>query len=329
MANVSLLSLTPNNESHWANPVGILKRCYGKSSSPHHLLIEKVEEADVILLCDTTINTNFPSDHLFNPIVRQNYSKIIRYSQADSDFHWLRGIYTSLERSRHECSSLLGGIYLHVSERFPRKPFDITENLPYLFSFFGNSRTHSVRRHILQLCTLRSRLCDTGDHPGNFSGKSQNVYKEFYSQYLDSLRDSKFILCPRGKCPSSIRVFEAMKAGRVPVIISDEWVPPKGPRWEEFCIFIPESDITFIPEILKNKEPEFPELARRAQREWSKWFSEDHVWDTVIDWALNILNSGRRVPISILIRDFIRWRTWRHGIFSEFNRLIMQHVPIQ
>ena len=40
---------------------------------------------------------------------------------------------------------------------------------------------------------------------------------------------SRFVLCPRGKGTSSIRLYEALAYGCVPVIISDDWVAPAGP----------------------------------------------------------------------------------------------------
>ena len=39
---------------------------------------------------------------------------------------------------------------------------------------------------------------------------------------------------------SSIRIFEMMEAGIAPVIMSNNWLPPVGPSWEEFALFVPE-----------------------------------------------------------------------------------------
>jgi Exostosin family len=58
-------------------------------------------------------------------------------------------------------------------------------------------------------------------------GLTTRLDKEnFLNRYITVLQQSAFILCPIGKGPSSMRIFEAMRAGRAPVIISDAWDPP-------------------------------------------------------------------------------------------------------
>ena len=62
------------------------------------------------------------------------------------------------------------------------------------------------------------------------------------------------ILCPRGEGTSSIRLFESLRMGRPPVIISDQWVPPEGPAWDTFSVRIPERRIHTIPDRLTELE---------------------------------------------------------------------------
>lgn len=59
-----------------------------------------------------------------------------------------------------------------------------------------------------------------------------------WRRYLESLNDSKFVLCPRGFGTSLWILFEVMKAGRAPVVLSDRWTRPKGPDWDAFSITI-------------------------------------------------------------------------------------------
>src|SRR5690606_14285038 len=117
----------------------------------------------------------------------------------------------------------------------------------YLFSFMG-SISSGLRKKIINLTHSRAYLDDSsgesfGRHP--LSSKMQ---------YANLISDSKFVLCPKGFGPSSIRIFETMKAGRVPVIISDQWVGPPGLPWSDFSVFIPESRVDEIPMILEEEE---------------------------------------------------------------------------
>ena len=45
-----------------------------------------------------------------------------------------------------------------------------------------------------------------------------------------------------------------MRMGRVPVILSDDWVEPIGPSWEKFSIRIRERDVDRIPAPLEKRE---------------------------------------------------------------------------
>jgi hypothetical protein len=103
-----------------------------------------------------------------------------------------------------------------------------------------------------------------------------------------------FVLCPRGVAPSSYRIFEAMKAGRVPVIIADEWVPPLGPDWTEFSLRVPEAGLLDVPQILESLAARAPEMGVRASQAWERWFSREHAFQTVVTWCLQIMETRRQ-----------------------------------
>ncbi|SMY09321.1 Exostosin family protein [Flavimaricola marinus] len=62
------------------------------------------------------------------------------------------------------------------------------------------------------------------------------------AQFRDVLYDSTFALCPSGTGPNSIRLWEAIMAGSIPVIIADTYAPPGDPRlWDEAVVFCEET----------------------------------------------------------------------------------------
>lgn len=70
-------------------------------------------------------------------------------------------------------------------------------------------------------------------------------------KYADILSDSIFALCPSGTGPNSIRLWEAIHAEAIPVILADAYIPPGNiDLWEEACIFVKESEIEKLPDIL-------------------------------------------------------------------------------
>lgn len=60
--------------------------------------------------------------------------------------------------------------------------------------------------------------------------------------YRNTLLSSKFCLCPSGTGPNTIRLWEAIGAGCIPVIISDRWDPPGGfELWSDAGVFVAET----------------------------------------------------------------------------------------
>jgi hypothetical protein len=112
--------------------------------------------------------------------------------------------------------------------------------------------------------------------------------------------------------------------GRVPVILSDEWVHPHGPQWEKFSIQIPERDVRRVPRLLEEKEATAFEMGLLARAEWEKYFSPDIVFHRAVELCLDIQKS-RRLPealdrLSIIphllrphvIREYLR--TWKKSL---------------
>ena len=76
---------------------------------------------------------------------------------------------------------------------------------------------------------------------------------ESRARYVGSIKDSAFVLCPRGGGTSTFRLFETMMLGRVPVILSDQWVPRVGPDWESFSLRVMERDVSKVPRLLESR----------------------------------------------------------------------------
>ncbi|PKI49049.1 hypothetical protein CRG98_030563 [Punica granatum] len=79
--------------------------------------------------------------------------------------------------------------------------------------------------------------------PRDLEGKK--TYREF-------MKSSKFCICARGYEVHTPRVVEAIFYECVPVIISDNYVPPflEILKWEEFAVFVKERDVPNLGKIL-------------------------------------------------------------------------------
>jgi hypothetical protein len=141
-------------------------------------------------------------------------------------------------------------------------------------------------------------------------------------RYGDIIARSQFVLCPRGYASSTWRLYETMKAGRVPVIISDQWVPPIGPAWETCSIRVREKDIAKIPHLLEVYESRAEVMGQCARRVWEEWFSIQTVFHRIVEWCL-VLKAGRQssifgnaVPYVQLLRPFF----FRHVVLAETKK---------
>ncbi len=101
------------------------------------------------------------------------------------------------------------------------------------------------------------------------------------TRYADDLARCKFILCPRGNGLSSIRIYEAMETGRVPVILSDQLVLPACIDWVACAVRIAERDLDRIPQILAERTADWPQLARSARAQWEQRFSDARLLGTI------------------------------------------------
>ncbi len=323
MAKVFLLS-EGLDEEHWNNNSSVIRHAFRTGHDGGHSLVSNPEEADLIIVACNSRNSVFPIDLLLNPIVKEYPRKCIRLSTADYELPCLPGFYTSLEKRYWNRKYLSGGWYPHVTQRPPYEPFTLDMEFRYLFSFMGSFGTHPVRDSIGKLADTRGVSVDTSGHSGYLKGQREGTYRKFKNDYLDLIRRSKFVLCPRGRCPSTIRLYEVMKAGRVPVIISDQWVKPSRVPWDEFCVMIPEEQVETIPKRLRSLEDEFADRARSARSAWENWFSPASMVSTIVSEGLELIERSRKrnhvmLPVSAYSWRLREWFFWRRGVVSEIR----------
>lgn len=137
---------------------------------------------------------------------------------------------------------------------------DIPSKILYHSSFVGYIGSHKIRpsliisliEHLQQESDLSIYLDVTdrfhwhhSDHQV-LSGR-ENLFRKISRQSIS-------ILCPRGTGLNSIRFFEAMSMGRIPILVSDECVLPLEDEinWDSLIIRIPEAQIGDIGPIISS-----------------------------------------------------------------------------
>jgi hypothetical protein len=201
----------------------------------------------------------------------------------------LPGVYASIERRWYWKTWTRSGHYLGVKERGALQ-YQPDHSPCRLFSFVGSANAHPVRQRVMRLRHPDAILIDSyaeslaiqrGDRPAVPSD-------EFIGRYVRGIQDCAFVLCPRGGGTSTFRLFEAMMLGRVPVIVSDQWVPPAGPDWDSFSLRVNEARVEAIPALLETRAADARLMGEAARSAWVDWFSEGASFHRTVDWCLEL-----------------------------------------
>ena len=85
------------------------------------------------------------------------------------------------------------------------------------------------------------------------SDELSNLHRKETARYNSVLSDSVFSLCPYGTGPNTLRLWESMSVGSIPVLFESDWVRPSidGTDWDSFSITIEDESLGSLVDILK------------------------------------------------------------------------------
>lgn len=272
-----------------------------------HSIADDPKKADIILFVEHHPgNDPYFFKVLKSSIFRKHKDKCYLYHDCDWAIPIIPGIYPSLEqRIFHPSISEPGPYIARLCENEAIKYLHNKPKTKYLFSFMGARITHPVRTKILELKHPNGYLKDTS---GKNSWKLDSHEKcSFEEAYVNVCQKSKFILCPRGVGPSTYRLFESMEMGIAPVIISDDWIPIKGPEWDSFSIRIPEKNVNEIPVILETRKADSEKMGIIARKNWEKYFSKEVCFHHMAESCNNLHKYKNRADSLLWIKIHIQF----------------------
>ena len=254
--------------------------------------------ADFILFVDS--EEPYLGDVLRAPLFRACEERSYVHNVNDAAVAVLPGMYPDIQGPPRLPDLQLGAFYLRCFDNQALLPRDETWSPKYLFSFVGNvSTAPAVRGRILALPPKDALLMNRS------SGLRDDDL-----DYVGTLRASKFVLCPRGLGPTSWRFYETMMAGRVPVIVSDGWVPARELDWPSFSLRVAESDIASIPALCAANESRAAEMGRRARDEWERCCSLQQTFGWIGRRLRELREARSRTPFHAR-REFLRELRYR------------------
>ncbi len=290
-----------------------------------HSLSKSPEDADAILFVE---NAQF-DDYLYkdlrqNALLQRFPEKSFMYNEVDKPWCALPGLYCSMSRRFFQESRQVAFPYIQTPNQYIRFVHQWDTERKWLFSFVG-SASHRCRREIMALAQTNRGVQDTSEF--NVWDCTDNVRVAQGLNFAKTMAASQFMLCPRGIGTSSFRLFETMEAGRVPVIISNQWVPPPHVDWD-FAVNVNERDIKSIPALLRSLENESVDRGKAARKAWQIAYASDVLFDTTVESVAYLLESMRfqqsqdrwvalrKLLIKTEVKSLYTFRRWRKSWLS-------------
>ncbi|MEJ8853711.1 exostosin family protein [Variovorax robiniae] len=236
-----------------------------------------------------------------SPVFRAHKEKCVAISDGDILSYYLPSLYASNHRSfLSRGRALTAGPYLSLAEAplgsrnawiSPLKDAQLEKR--YLYSFLGGS-TCMLRKRLFRYyrsLSIPDALVECTDHYKHWSNESSPERSAQQRHYIETMKASKFVLCPRGASASSIRMFEAMELGCAPVVLADRWIPVDGVDWS-FCIFVKEARYRELDAIVRSHASEWQGRGEAARKTFDTHFGPAAFGDTMERQLRDLL--GRR-----------------------------------
>lgn len=260
----------------------------GQDAVGRHVGTADPGEADRIVFVDLQ---QHPDDVFLrtlrrHPLARAHAGKVLVYDERDRPVRTFPGVYVSAHRGVGR--AVAGGPYprLHTVASAGGMEPDL------LWSFAG-ARTHPVRDRVLALTDPEGLVRDTTGVSVFSTAVDDTARQAAQADYRQLLGRSRFVLCPRGHGSSSFRLFETLAAGRVPVVISDRWLPPPRVDWSSCSLRVAEQHVDAVPDVLRERLSDWESLAAQARAVYAEHFREDRLWDHIAE-SLSALPTSAR-----------------------------------
>jgi hypothetical protein len=146
----------------------------------------------------------------------------------------------------------------------------INTNRKYLYSFVGGYQDNYLTNIRLKIFNTKhpsdSLVINTGRWHFDsivYSDKQNGQNKELISdkaknntnQYNECLLNSRFSLCPSGSGPNTIRFWESLATGAIPVLLADTLDLVEHELWNDAIVRIHEKDVDTVEHVLRAIDP--------------------------------------------------------------------------
>ena len=275
-----------------------------------HELVDNADHADVILFTQCHL---LPNDWRLtsirdHPLAKRHRDKVMVYDERDRPWCGFPGVYVSMPARAFDHDHQRAFAY------FPPARTDFQEAPDLLFSFIG-SPSARCRKPLFALKHADAIVEEVRRF--TFFDHGSSNFEQQRARFQNVLGRSRFVLCPRGRGTSSIRLFETLAAGRVPVIVADDWVAPTYADWDSFSIRWPERETNGLVQELEERSDNWPAMSAAATTAYRDFFAPNVWFHRLVELCDDLKQSDVQGFPSAGVRnraflaagaDFRRWR---------------------
>ena len=275
-------------------------------SDKKHALVSDPESADIILVVFIREDP-WGNKILEHALINKFPGRCFSLTDSHRTLFLNHGVYASGVKSILSMRRVRTGSYTAYSDRY-LNPY-IRAHTPsardsvgkkFLLCFVGR-KSSDLRDDIFRLNFERRDILIEDSSAFDLWGGGDAGKDERQKYYYDMLLSSKFSLCPRGDSANSLRLFESMQVGVAPVIISDRWIYPKGPKWHEFSVIVKENHLSDLEKIVQSYETSYAEMGASARQAFETHFDESVYFNYIIENCVDIMRT-QRIP------EVVYWR---------------------
>jgi glycosyltransferase involved in cell wall biosynthesis len=292
-----------------------VRTCFEADRFEVHQLTDDPDAADMIIFAELGDCAGPLLERIRgHEIIRRYRNKTFVFAPRYKGVPMLPGVYASIPSYMHHPQRTRSSHYTDVAlneqiRKLP--PWRMTKkqvgSRHYLYSFVGSVWTAPVRERLAEMPHDQGYFEDTTEKSRLLKESGPDAeWNEYRRHFVETCQRSAFVVCPRGIGPATLRLFEAMKMGRAPVILADDWKRPEGPNWSTFSVTVPESDIARLNEILAPIEPHASEMGRRARQAFEEWFSVEVTFHRIVEWCQSIQDARRMSERLLAIPSYLR-----------------------
>jgi hypothetical protein len=254
-----------------------------------HTLVDAPEDADILLFTEAhLLDDDWSLSTLrHSELWKRHADRSMVYDERDKPWCWAPGVYVSMPRKRFDVVMQRAWGYYQIHPR-PR------DGARDLLASFVASRSAPCRAPLFDLKHDRVLVSEAKGFV--FYDPTSSDFERSRFRFEESLVRSKFVLCPRGRGTSSIRMYEAMSAGCVPVIIADDWVPPHGIDLNRCTIRWPEGRAKGLLDRLELLEPHWDEMSAAAVATFDDNFGPEASYHRIIELCSQLVGAAGAAP---------------------------------